>query len=255
MSLLGLISGMGPILAPQVGGLLLWIASWRFLFWVLTAMAIGSVASAWFLLDESLPAERPAAVGLRLWHGVMTDRRFLKFALPANMVSAGVFAYISGAPFVFIDQFHLSPQRFAWLFGVNALGLMAGGRINAHLVARLGPELIFRRAMIAAAAFTLLLFAAAWIGRGGFWALAIPLFFFIAALGFNFANGFALALMPFGSAAGTASALYGTMQFSLAGLAGMAVSALYDGSPRAMAGVMSALSVSAVVVYRALKVD
>ena len=255
MSLLGLISGMGPILAPQVGGLLLWVASWRFLFWVLTAMAIGSVASAWFLLDESLPAERPAAVGLRLWHGVMTDRRFLKFALPANMVSAGVFAYISGAPFVFIDQFHLSPQRFAWLFGVNALGLMAGGRINAHLVARLGPELIFRRAMIAAAAFTLLLFAAAWIGRGGFWALAIPLFFFIAALGFNFANGFALALMPFGSAAGTASALYGTMQFSLAGLAGMAVSALYDGSPRAMAGVMSALCVSAVVVYRALKVD
>lgn len=253
MSLLGLISGLGPILAPQVGGLLLWIANWRFLFWLLTAMAVGSVASAWFLLDESMPAERPAATGPRLWHSVITDRRFLKFALPANMVSASVFAYLSGAPFVFIDQFHLSPQRFAWLFGVNALGLMAGGRINAHLVARLGPELLFRRAMIATAAFAAILFAVASLGHGGFWALAIPLFFFITSLGFNFANGFALALMPFATAAGTASALYGTMQFSLAGLAGVAVSALYDGSPRAMAGVMSALTLGAVLVYRAMQ--
>jgi len=255
MSLLGLISGMGPILAPQVGGLLLWIANWRILFWLLTAMAVGSFAAASVMLDESMPNERPASIGPRLWHSVVTDRRFLRYALPANLISASVFAYIAGAPFVFINQLHLSPQRFAWLFGVNALGLMAGGRINAHLVARLGPDYIFRRAMLCSAAATLVLLCVAVLGRGGFWALAVPLFLYITTLGFNFANGFALALTPFGAAAGTASALYGTMQFTFAGLAGAAVSALYDGSPRSMAIVMSACAVGAVTLYRAMNRD
>ncbi len=252
MSLLGIISGMGPILAPQVGGLLLTFADWRFLFWLLTAMALGSLAAASRLLAESIPGGRAAASGPRAWAGVLTDRRFLRFALPANLISASVFAYIAGAPFVFIDQLHLSPQRFAWLFGVNALGLMAGGRLNAHLVPRLGPEYLFRRAMRVSAVVSATLLVVALVGRGGFWPLAVPLFCFTTALGFNFANGFALALAPFGAAAGTASAIYGTIQFSFAGLAGVAVSALYDGSARSMAGVMSALTLAAVLVYRSM---
>ncbi|HUX74769.1 MAG TPA: multidrug effflux MFS transporter [Steroidobacteraceae bacterium] len=255
LSLLGVISGLGPILAPQVGGLLLWIANWRLLFWLLAAMAVGSFAAASVMLDESMPDQRPASIGPRLWLSVITDGRFLRFALPANLISASVFAYIAGAPFVFINQLHLSPQRFAWLFGVNALGLMAGGRINAHLVARLGPDYIFRRAMLCTAAAALVLQGVVLLGRGGFWALAVPLFVYVATLGFNFANGFALALTPFGAVAGTASALYGTMQFTFAGLAGAAVSALYDGSPRSMAGVMSALTVGAVALYRAMNRD
>ena len=99
----------------------------------------------------------------------------------------------------------LTPQQFAWMFGVNAIGLMICGRINAHIVGRLGPEFIFRRAMVATAALGLVLFAVAASCRGGFWALAVPQFLFISALGFNFSNGFALALAPFGASAGGAA--------------------------------------------------
>ena len=136
---------------------------------------------------------------------------------------------------------------------MNALGLMAAGRLNAHLVPRFGPEFLFRRAMLGTATLAATLLAVALLGRGGFWALAIPLFLFVSLLGFNFANGFALALAPYGATAGTAAALYGTMQFTFAGLAGAAVSALYDGSARSMTGVMCALTVAAVAVYRALR--
>ena len=253
MSLLGIISGLGPILAPQVGGLLLAVANWRAIFWVLTALALVSLAAANAMLVESRPTLRGPAPGPGLWLALLTDRRFVRYALPANLVSASVFAYIAGAPFVFIDRLHLTPQGFAWLFGVNALGLMAAGRVNAHLVPRFGPEFLFRRAMRGTAALAATLLAVAWLGRGGFWALAIPLFLFVSLLGFNFANGFALALVPYGASAGTAAALYGTMQFSFAGLAGAAVSAFYDGTARSMAGVMSALTVAAVAAYRALR--
>jgi MFS transporter, DHA1 family, multidrug resistance protein len=223
------------------------------LFWVLAALALGSLVAAASMLVESRPQARGPAPGPRLWLALLVDRRFIRFALPANLVSASTFAYIAGAPFVFIGRLHLSPEQFAWLFGVNAVGLMIGGRINAHLVARHGPEFLFRRAMIATTTLAATLLATALVGRGGFWGLAIPLFLFVTALGFNFANGFALALAPFGATAGTASALYGTMQFTLAGCAGIAVSALYDGTARSMTGVMSALTLAAYVLYRRLR--
>jgi DHA1 family bicyclomycin/chloramphenicol resistance-like MFS transporter len=253
LSLLGLISGLGPILAPQIGGAILLIASWRYEFWFLTTIALGCLISAYFNLAESIPAERASAIGPRLWFRLLTDKRFLRFAVPANMIQASVYAYVAGAPFVYIDQLKLTPQQFAWMFGCNAVGLMIVSRINARIVSRLGPELIFRRAMLASATIGIVLFAVAVFGRGGFWALAIPQFLLVSVLGFNFANGFALALAPFGNSAGTASALFGTMQFVIASLGIATVSALYDGTARAMTGVVGALSVAAVVTYRSMK--
>ena len=177
----------------------------------------------------------------------------MRYALPANLMQSSVFAYIAGASFVYIDHFKLTPQQFAWMFGINAVGLMIVGRINAHIVRRLGPELIFRRAMLVTAALGVVLFAVALTGFGGFWGMAIPQRLFVALLGFNFSNGFALALAHFGNSAGTASALFGTLQFLFAGLAGAAVSALYDGTARAMAGVMCAVAVAAAVLYRSVR--
>jgi DHA1 family bicyclomycin/chloramphenicol resistance-like MFS transporter len=253
LSLLGVITGLGPILAPQVGGLILLMASWRYQFWFLAGLSLLSLIMAFFNLAESLPAERPNALGPKLWLQLLTDRRYLRYALTANLVQSSVFAYIAGAPFVFIDLMKLTPQQFAWMFGGNAVGLMIAGRVNASIVGRLGPELIFRRGMLANAAIGAVLFAMAAGGWGGFWGLAVPQFLFVTSLAFNFSNGFALGLAPFGASAGTASALFGTLQFIFAGIAGAAVSWLYDGSARAMTGVMFAVALLAVGLYRAMK--
>jgi DHA1 family bicyclomycin/chloramphenicol resistance-like MFS transporter len=253
LSLLGLITGLGPILAPQVGGAILLVASWRFEFWLLTALGSVCLVIAFLTLAESIPAQRARTIGPKLWLALLTDRRYLRFCLPANLIQSSVFAYIAGAPFVYIDHFNLTPQQFAWMFGCNAVGLMIAGRINAHIVSRLGPELIFRRAMLCTAGLGLILFAVGVTGWGGFWGLAIPQLLFISMLGFNFANGFALGLAPFGDSAGTASALFGTLQFTFAGVGGAAVGTLYDGSARAMTGVMCAVALAAVALYRWLK--
>jgi len=253
LSLLGLITGLGPILAPQVGGALLLIASWRLEFWLIAAFGGTCFALAFGMLRESIPAERPSASGPRLWLRLLRDRHTMRYALPATLMQSSVFAYIAGAPFVYIDHFGLSPQQFAWMFGCNAIGLMVAGRINAHIVSSLGPELIFRRAMLGTTALGIVLFAIALTGFGGFWGMAIPQLLFVSMLGFNFSNGLALALAPHGASAGTASALFGTLQFLLAGLASAAVSALYDGTPLAMTGIMCAVAGAAVVLYRWLQ--
>ena len=251
LSLLGLITGLGPILAPQIGGWMLPFAGWRAMFWLLAALAAACAFAAYWMLAESLPAQRSDLAGPRLWLQLITDRRFLKYAVPATLIQSSMFAYIAGASFVFIEIMKLTPQQFAWVFGVNAVGLMAAGRINARIVTRFGPEIIFRRAMLFTAAAGIVLAAVA--ASGGFWGLALPQFIFVSLLGFNFANGFALALAPFGESAGTASALYGTLQFSFAGIGGAAVSALYDGTARAMAAVMCAVTLAAVAIYRTMR--
>ena len=250
LSLLGLITGFGPIFAPQLGGALLLVTGWRAMFWLLVGLGIACLGIAYVMLHESIPAQRSAVTGPKLWFKLLTDRRYVRYAVPANLIQSSVFAYIAGASFVYIDHFGLSPQQFAWMFGLNALGLMIVGRINAHIVGRLGPELIFRRAMLITAALGVVLFGMAAVDIGGFWAIAIPQALFVAMLGFNFSNGFALALAHFGSAAGTASALFGTLQFVFAGLAGAAVGSFYDGTAHAMAGVMCAVSTAAVILYR-----
>ncbi len=253
LSLLGLITGFGPILAPQLGGAVLLVTGWRVMFWLLATLGIGCLAIAYVMLRESIPAQRSSITGPKLWFALLTDRRYIRYALPANLIQSSVFAYIAAAPFVYIDHFKLSPQQFAWMFGLNALGLMIVGRINAHIVGRLGPELIFSRAMLATAALGLGLLLVSVADVGSFWAMAIPQALFVALLGFNFSNGFALALAHFGNAAGTASALFGTLQFLFAGLAGSAVGFFYDGTAHAMAGVMCAVSLGAVLLYRCIK--
>jgi DHA1 family bicyclomycin/chloramphenicol resistance-like MFS transporter len=253
LSLLGLITGFGPILAPQFGGAILLVTGWRTEFWLLSALGLLCLCIAHAMLRESIPAQRSSVMGPRLWLHLLTDRRYVRYALAANLMQSSVFAYIAGASFVYIDHFKLSPLQFALMFGVNAVGLMIAGRINAHIVGRLGPELIFRRAMRATAALGVVLFAVALTNFGGFWGMAIPQGLFVAMLGFNFSNGFALALARFGNAAGTASALFGTLQFLFAGAAGTAVGAMYDGTPRSMAGVMCAVAVAAAVLYRSVR--
>jgi hypothetical protein len=121
-----------------------------------------------FTLDIYLPALpaiaadlRASARGPRLWLRLLCDKRYMRYALPATLMQSSVFAYIAGAPFVYIDHFRLSPQQFAWMFGCNAIGLMIAGHINAHIVSALGPELIFRRAMLGTAALGIVLFGMA----------------------------------------------------------------------------------------------
>jgi DHA1 family bicyclomycin/chloramphenicol resistance-like MFS transporter len=97
LSLLGLITGFGPILAPQSGGAILLIAGWRLEFWLLSVLGIACFLIAFFTLRESLPASRSSTLGPKLWLRLLTDRRYLKYAIPANLIQSGVFT-ISPAP-------------------------------------------------------------------------------------------------------------------------------------------------------------
>lgn len=257
-SLLTLVLGVAPILAPLVGGYVLEFFGWRVIFWILVVFGVTCLLAAMTGLRETLPEaarSRPAHPmrgALRVYGQLLADRRFNGYAFAGGIAQAGMFAYISGSPFVFIKLYGVSEQAYGWFFGFNALGLIAASQINHRLLSRWKSDVILACALLLVAVWGLLLLVMAATGIGGLWGLLPPLFAFVASLGFSFPNAIAGAMAHQAERAGSASALLGTIQFGAATIAGSLVGALHARSAVPLAAVMAICGVMALVLHRRL---
>lgn len=241
LSALMLIMGVAPILAPLAGGWVLDAFGWRAIFLVLALFGLACLGAVRWKLPETLRREGPAPTlrsSIGTYRLLMTDRRFLGNTLAGGLAGAGMLAYISGSPFVFIEVYGVRPDAFGYYFGANALGLIAASQCNRLLLRRFPSDRILACANRVNAAFGVLLALLAWRGTGGFGGILVPLFGYVATLGFIFANAAAGAMAPFGTRAGSAAALMGAVQFGIAAFAGAAVGHWHDGTPVPMAVVI-----------------
>jgi MFS transporter, DHA1 family, multidrug resistance protein len=242
LSLLMLIMGAAPILAPLLGSQVLGLAGWRAIFGVLTVLGGMALVLALVAIPGVSPHTRPpgaaASLGTNL-RVLFTDRRFLTATLAGGFAQSGLFAYISGAPFMFMEVLHVSPERFAGLFATNALGFICASQLNRRLLARRSPE----RIAVSGSLFMVLMGAALLVlavsGLGRVYTLAPALFLFIASIGFVTPNAAALALEEHGPRAGVASAVLGSLQFAVSAAASACVGLFNDGSMLPMAAVMA----------------
>jgi MFS transporter, DHA1 family, multidrug resistance protein len=243
-SMLMLVMGVAPILAPAVGSLVSAVAGWRSLFGLLAILGLLAAGAVYFKLPETrVPSSTKPSV-----LSVLADRSFLRNALAGGTAYAGMFAYITGAPFVFIERFGLSPQQFGLLFGANALALIASSQLNRRLLLRWDMQWILRWAFPALAVAGTLLAASAYFGAG-FWGVAVPLWFYVGILGLTYPNTTAIAMQAHAANAGAASAWLGTTQFTVAACAAALVSRLHDGSALAMSGVVGGCAVASCLLF------
>ena len=251
LSMLTLVMGLAPILAPSIGGQLLVRFGWRSIFWVLAGYGAVWLTAVALFLPESLPAEsrarRPIGAILQTYGALLRDRAYVGYVLTGGFVFAGLLTYISGSPFVFIELFGVAPERYGLYFGSNAIGLITASQINRYWAARAGPRHVISLVLPLAVVAGTALVVNAWTGFGGFIGILLPLFLFIACHGFTFPNTTALAMAPHGRVAGSASALLGTLQFLLGATAGTLVGALGNGTPVPFAGIIACCAVGALV--------
>jgi DHA1 family bicyclomycin/chloramphenicol resistance-like MFS transporter len=251
-SFLMLVLGVAPIIAPLLGGWMLVHFGWRSIFWFLAAFACLCLLNVTFFLRESLPKERRRRTGfgatLGTYAELLSDPVFIAYTLSGGFVFAGMFAYISGSPFVFMELFHVSPERYGLFFGVNAIGIMLSAQVNGRLVRRIDPRGILRVALVVAAISGMVLLLAAKTHVGGFAGILIPLFVFMCSCGFSFPTATALAMAPHRKIAGSASALLGCLQFFVSGIAGLSVSALHNNTATPMALVIGCCGSLALVI-------
>jgi DHA1 family bicyclomycin/chloramphenicol resistance-like MFS transporter len=238
-----LVMGAAPIVAPLLGAALLRAAGWRSIFGMLAAIA----AAAYAVVHRVLPETRSARPAMSLMAGLRAlagDREFLGFALIAAMASSALFAYISGAPVMFLSVHRISPAQFSWLFGANAAGYIAVSQLNARLLRSHAPRALLTAgvACLTAAGAVLTITALAGLGIA---AAELGCLLLMSSLGFVLPNAVALALDSQGQQAGNAAAWVGALQFGLSAVASSAVAALTDDSALPTGGTVLAVALIA----------
>ncbi|MDQ2716866.1 MAG: Bcr/CflA family multidrug efflux MFS transporter [Chloroflexota bacterium] len=255
-SLLMLVNGLAPILAPLCGGLVLRFTSWRGVFLILTVIGVLLLLAAATGLSETLPPERRQSGGipatLTTFRQLFASRAFVGYALSCGLAFAAMFAYISGSPFVLQDIYGASPQLFSIMFGINALGLVVVSQINGRLVGRVSSLRLLALGLVTTAAGGIALLLVVSSGGIGLVGILPSLFIVVASQGFVMPNASALALAGHPRTAGSASALLGMLQYAFGAAIAPLVGAFGTKTALPMAIVIAVLGICALGAFMLL---
>ncbi|MFV0407434.1 MAG: multidrug effflux MFS transporter [Propioniciclava sp.] len=250
LSRLLLVVGVAPLFAPTVGGMIASVWDWRAVFAVLAGLGLLVLLAAWRFLPESRPRTTRTSGGLRTALGnyriLLTDGRFLGFALLPGLVTGALIAYVSGSPFVLQTELGLSAGQFSLFFAIGGVALVGMAQVNAAIVHKLSPSRIIGIALPLQLLTILLMLAAALTGFGGTIGFLVLLVASVSFQNFVPPNAVALALGSHGDRAGAAAAVLGALGALLPAVISPLVGVL-GGTAVAMSTVM-ALSIAAALV-------
>jgi MFS transporter, DHA1 family, multidrug resistance protein len=241
MSRLMLVMGVAPITAPMLGAFVIEFTTWRMIFAACALYGVIAVALTWLYLPDTLPPERRTRVGVGAvvmrYTTILTERSFITHAGVGCFNSAALFAYLAGTPQIFIGEYGWHATAYALLFGFNSTAYIAFSQINPGLVSRYGIAPVIRISALALLAACAVVFLMALHPMGAL-PMAFALLLCEGGFGLLGPNAMVGAMSRHQGHAGSASALFGTLQYSGGALAGMLVGVLADGTAMPMAFVM-----------------
>ncbi|TBW26727.1 multidrug effflux MFS transporter [Gramella sp. KN1008] len=254
ISILMLIMGGAPIIAPTVGSFIIEAFGWEMIFLFLAGFCLLMMISVTRFLPESIVPDssvelKPKQVAIK-YFGILTHPGFWSFAMAGSFAIGAMFAYISGAPKLFMENFGLSQKEFGLLFGLNAGGLILGSQINRLFLRKFSTLQItlFNSVLLLILSAFFLVSA---IFKFGFVPTAVLIFLMLFLLGFQNPNTTALSLEPFEKKAGRASALIGSLKMILGALTSFLISLFHSGSSVPLAIIqLSCLLVSFALLFR-----
>jgi MFS transporter, DHA1 family, multidrug resistance protein len=251
-SLLMLVGNLGPIVAPIAGAIILAFTDWSGVFLVLSCIGIVLVLMVSWKLEETLPEKKrvPSDFSqiVKNFGSLFRDREFIGYAFTQGLIVAGIFAYVSGIPFVYQNIYGVSPQVFSLLFGVNGVALIIGSQLVGRLADFISETTFLKIGLFTANIAGAVLLAALFL-KAPLLAVAIPIFLFIGSLAVISSTSFTLAMEKQGHIAGSASALLGLLPFVLGSLTAPLVGIAGEYSAIPMGVIMFATSFFALLIY------
>ena len=246
---------LAPLVAPLVGGWLLVHFGWRAIFVVLALFAGTLLAVIGFAFAESLTAPDRDALRLgrlaRNYGAFLTSRMCLGYALVNGLCWAGIFAFLSGSPFVFITIYGIAPEHYGFYFALSAVALVIGALSNKWLLRRQSHARVLCLGLSVTIIGGVIVLAACITRWGGADGVMAGFMLYIWGQAVVAPNAMAAALEPVPHMAGTGAALMGVIQMASGAAAGYAVNALYDGTPVPMGAVILAMGILSAAVYYA----
>ena len=253
LSLMGSITAFAPIVAPAIGGLLQDAFGWRASFYLLVVFALVAGATAARFLPETLRqrASGPFSFGAMgaLYRSVLVHRGFLANLGILVAAFVGLFAWISGAPFVMQGLYAMTPVAFGATYAVGAAGYMVGAYVAARVVMRLGLDRTVGMGAVIMAAGGLAMAASVALGLSSVAWLVGTMTIYLVGMGLVLPQTQAGALTPFADSAGTASSLLGFAQQSSAAIAAAAIGHFLGYSAWPVAGTIGVAGVVGLVLW------
>lgn len=249
-SLLLLVLGVSPMIAPTAGGYIVINFGWRAIFLALLVLGACIMLLTIFFLPESHKADpdfslKPGPI-VRNFLSVLRDRQFIVFVLVQSLAFSGLLAYVAGSPIVFMDIFHVDKKVYGWIFAFLSVAFIGLSQFNSLFLRKYSSERIIGVALTGQVIVVLLFLGGNLMGWYGLKETIFFVFLFLGCLGFTNPNATALALAPFSKNAGSASALLGALQMGIGALISIAVGAFQNGTANPM---ILAMAVSSVIAW------
>jgi DHA1 family bicyclomycin/chloramphenicol resistance-like MFS transporter len=254
MSLIMACSSLAPMLAPLIGSQVLALWGWRAIFWVLAGIGVMGFAFAALRLPETLRPEyrQPLHLGAVVgrFGELLMHRTFMGYALTSTFQFAALMAWLSGAPFAFIQGYGVSPSTFGLVFGAAVVVFTGCNLVNARFAPVFGSSKILRYAVIVPLVFgpggLVLALIEKQTGAIGVWPFLLFIVPHVAMMALVVPNATAMALQRYPHMAGTASSLMGVLQYGVGSLFGVAVGQAFDGT---MVPLTAALAVAGTLCF------
>ncbi|MGM3181646.1 Bcr/CflA family multidrug efflux MFS transporter [Dickeya oryzae] len=252
MSFVILVMTVAPLLAPIIGGALLFWLSWHAIFWTIAVASLVATVLVWLCVHETLPVERRQRFRLRTtlmnFFQLVRHRRVFSYMFASGLSFSGMFAFLSAGPFVYIDLNGVSPQHFGYYFALNIVFLFLMTLLNSRIVSRMGAMFMFRLGLIIQFVMGIWLVAVCSFHLG-FFPLVLGVSVFVGCVATVASNAMAVILDDFPHMAGTASSLAGTLRFGLGSLMGTVLSLATAQSAWPMVSAMAVCSVAALGLF------
>ena len=233
-SLIAMVFMIVPMLAPSVGQVMMWVAGWRGIFGVTTAISGLLLVWTWLRLPETLKPEnvqpvRPMAI-LGNMRATLTCRDAVGYFIAIAFVQSTVFGYVNSSQQLLAEHFGAG-DAFPLVFGIMALGIAVANFANSRIVERFGARRVSHAALLTFIAITAVHSIVAQTGKETllhFVPLMAMSLFLLAFLGANFQ---AIALQPFARTAGAAASVQSFIRMVGGSLLGVLIGQAYDDSP------------------------
>lgn len=251
-SMLMLVVGVSPIIAPTLGGYVTSAFGWHYIFVILTLMAAVILLAVRFILPESREDDptyslKPKAI-ISNFITVLKEPQFYTYAFTGAIAAAGLYAYVAGSPTIFLEIFKVTEKQYGLIFALVAAGLITATQINSLLLRKYKSAAIVPVALFFQAIAGMALLGGFMLGIIGITGIIILLLIYLSCQGFTFPNSSALSMAPFSKNAGSASALMGGVQMGIGALTSALVSVFSNGTGVPMAAIMATCALSSFLV-------
>ncbi|WP_072992124.1 multidrug effflux MFS transporter [Flavobacterium segetis] len=251
-SMLMLVVGLSPMLAPTIGGYVTADYGWHTVFFILMYMGIVILIASQIVLPNSyLPdtsiSLKPKPI-INNFLNIIKEPQFYTYAFAGAIAFSGLFTYVAASPILFMDIFKVDAKTYGWIFAFMSLSFIGASQLNSLLLKKFTSEQMIFGALISQAFVSILFLILAINNYLGLYETIGMLFLFLACLGISNPNTAGLTLAPFSRNAGSASALMGAIQLGLGAFASFAVGIFVQNSVLPMVIIMTTSTLLALII-------